>query len=47
VARFTELGIPAVAFGPGDPQLAHTREEYVPTAQLTECEHVLREWLRA
>jgi succinyl-diaminopimelate desuccinylase len=45
--RFTELGIPALTFGPGDPQLAHTRDEYVPTAQLTECEHVLREWLRA
>jgi acetylornithine deacetylase/succinyl-diaminopimelate desuccinylase-like protein len=47
VLRFTELGIPALTFGPGDPQLAHTRDEYVPTAQLTECEHVLREWLRA
>jgi acetylornithine deacetylase/succinyl-diaminopimelate desuccinylase-like protein len=45
--RFTELGIPALTFGPGDPRLAHTRQEFVPTAQLTECEHVLREWLRA
>jgi succinyl-diaminopimelate desuccinylase len=47
VARFTVLGVPAVNFGPGDPLLAHRREEYVPTAQLTECEHVLKEWLRA
>ena len=47
VARFSALGVPAVNFGPGDPQLAHTRDEYVPTAQLTECEHVLKEWLRA
>lgn len=46
-ARFGELGVPALTFGPGDPALAHTREEYVPTAQLTECEHVLRELLRA
>jgi succinyl-diaminopimelate desuccinylase len=45
--RFTELGVPALTFGPGDPRLAHTRDEYVPTAQLTECEHVLRQWLRA
>ena len=45
--RFTELGVPALTFGPGDPRLAHTRDEFVPTAQLTECEHVLREWLRA
>ena len=47
VARFAALGIPAINFGPGDPQLAHTRDEYVPTAQLTECEHVLKEWLKA
>ena len=45
--RFVELGVPAVTFGPGDPELAHTRDEFVPTAQLTECEHILREWLRA
>lgn len=47
VALFSALGVPAVNFGPGDPQLAHTRDEYVPTAELTECEHVLKEWLRA
>jgi acetylornithine deacetylase/succinyl-diaminopimelate desuccinylase-like protein len=46
-ARFQELGVPIITFGPGDPRLAHTRDEYVPTAQLTECEHVLRELLRA
>jgi succinyl-diaminopimelate desuccinylase len=45
VARFTELGIPAVNFGPGDPSLAHTREEYVPTAQVHSTFEVLRSWL--
>jgi succinyl-diaminopimelate desuccinylase len=47
VARFTALGIPAINFGPGDPLLAHTRDEYVPTAHLTACEDVMKEWLRA
>ncbi len=45
VARFVALGIPAVNFGPGDPNLAHTREEYVDTPRIGECERVLRAWL--
>lgn len=45
VARFTALGIPAVNFGPGDPSLAHTRGEYVPTAQIRTTEKVMRTWL--
>ena len=47
VARFTELGIPAVNYGPGDPMLAHKQEEHVPLAQLTGCEQTLRRWLGA
>ena len=45
VARFTALGIPAVNFGPGDPSLAHTREEYVPTSQVRSTFEVMRAWL--
>ena len=36
VSRFAALGIPAVNYGPGDPNLAHKPEEHVPTAQITE-----------
>lgn len=45
VARFTELGVPAVNFGPGDPHVAHTRGEWVSAAQIHECELRLRAWL--
>jgi succinyl-diaminopimelate desuccinylase len=45
VARFAALGVPALNYGPGDPVLAHTAGEYVPVAQLRECEERLRSWL--
>lgn len=47
VARFAELGIPAVNFGPGDPSLAHADDERVPAAQITQTAHALRTWLTA
>jgi len=45
VARFSELGIPAVNFGPGDPNLAHKPEEWVRLSQVTEVEDALRRYL--
>ncbi|HVB27276.1 MAG TPA: succinyl-diaminopimelate desuccinylase, partial [Mycobacteriales bacterium] len=45
VSRFAQLGIPAVNFGPGDPNLAHSREESVELSRITDCERLLRQYL--
>lgn len=45
VARFAELGIPAVNFGPGDPVLAHKDDERLPVVRLAQCRDALRGWL--
>ena len=47
VSRFTQLGVPAVNFGPGDPSVAHTQGEFVDDAQLLSCEQRMRRWLTA
>lgn len=45
VARFAELGIAAVNFGPGDPNLAHHDQERCPTRQIVAAEAALLRWL--
>jgi len=45
VARFAALGIPAVNFGPGDPNVAHMRDEGVPVGNITAAADVLRAYL--
>jgi succinyl-diaminopimelate desuccinylase len=45
VARFAALGMPAVNYGPGDPNVAHSVGEHVPLAQIAECEAKLLAWL--
>lgn len=45
VSRFSALGIPAVNYGPGDPNLAHRADERVPTAEIREVTDVLRTYL--
>ena len=47
VARFSALGIPAVNYGPGISEIAHTAGEYVEIAKIAECESRLRAWLNA
>ena len=47
VARFSALGVPAVNYGPGDPSVAHQREEYCDIAPIVECEQTMRGWLGA
>jgi succinyl-diaminopimelate desuccinylase len=45
VARFGTLGIPAVNFGPGDPNLAHKPDEHVSLAQVRDAETALVRFL--
>jgi succinyl-diaminopimelate desuccinylase len=47
VARFAALGIPAVNYGPGDPNLAHRADERVSVEQITAATRMLRGYLSA
>lgn len=45
VSRFAALGIPAVNYGPGDPNLAHRTDERVQLSQITAATDMLRKYL--
>jgi succinyl-diaminopimelate desuccinylase len=45
VSRFAALGVPAVNFGPGDPNLAHRRDERVEVANITAAAEMLGRYL--
>ncbi|MFI6176705.1 MULTISPECIES: succinyl-diaminopimelate desuccinylase [unclassified Nonomuraea] len=45
VSRFSALGVPAVNYGPGDPNLAHQQGEYVSLPKIVESERALLNWL--
>jgi succinyl-diaminopimelate desuccinylase len=45
VARFAALGIPALNFGPGDPNLAHKQDERVEITKIRRGARTLSAWL--
>jgi len=44
-AWFTAAGIPAVCFGPGSIEHAHSAREFVPVDEILQCARVLERWV--
>lgn len=44
-AVFNEAGIPAVCFGPGSIEDAHSADEWCPVSEIETCARVLEEWM--
>lgn len=47
VSRFSAMGVPALNFGPGDPNFAHKRDEQCPVEQITRTAEILHRYLSA
>ncbi|GII64378.1 succinyl-diaminopimelate desuccinylase [Sphaerisporangium krabiense] len=47
VSLFARLGVPAVNYGPGDPNLAHQADEHVALGAIAACERNMLAWLGA
>ncbi|OJF13415.1 succinyl-diaminopimelate desuccinylase [Couchioplanes caeruleus] len=45
VSRFAALGVPALNYGPGDPQLAHAPDEHVEIGKIRDGAATLHRWL--
>ena len=45
VSLFSGLGVPAVNYGPGDPNLAHQKDEFVSLKKIADCERGMLGWL--
>ncbi len=45
VARFSEMGVPAVNFGPAEAILSHTDDEHCPAEAIVRCRDALARWL--
>jgi succinyl-diaminopimelate desuccinylase len=45
VARFAALGVPALNYGPGDPELAHAPDEHVEIGKIRDGAATLHRWL--
>jgi succinyl-diaminopimelate desuccinylase len=45
VSRFAALGIPALNYGPGDPNVAHARDERVEIQKIRDGARTLADWL--